>query len=126
MAMDSTIATNRSLPILGSALQNFCFEVSWFVGGGSVDRYVIQVRERGVVTLPKRVRTRYGLEPDMPVTVVDLDGVLVLSPKVPQVTALASQLAAAMVEADVQLEDLLREWAAERYGGWAASPMHDA
>ena len=39
-----------------------------------VRQYVAQVRERGVVTLPKAIRDRYGLATDTPLTLVDWVG----------------------------------------------------
>ncbi len=81
-----------------------------------MQHYVVQMRDRGVVTLPKDVRERYGLAADTPLTLIDWDGVLVLSSRVPVVTELARQLAAERAAAGVTVEDLLTAWAQERYG----------
>ena len=66
-----------------------------------MQHYVVQMRDRGVVTLPKDVRERYGLAADTPLTLIDWDGVLVLSSRVPVVTELARQLAAERAAAGV-------------------------
>jgi bifunctional DNA-binding transcriptional regulator/antitoxin component of YhaV-PrlF toxin-antitoxin module len=41
----------------------------------------IQVRQRGTVTLPARFRAKYGLKGGGPVTILDLDGALLLVPR---------------------------------------------
>lgn len=79
-------------------------------------QYIVQLRERGVVTLPKDVRDRYGLASDTPLTLVDWDGILVLSPRVPAVTEFARQLAAERAAKGVSVDDLLAAWADVRYG----------
>ena len=42
----------------------------------------IQVRKRGVVTLPADLRDKYGIEEGDTFRVVDLDGILVMTPMV--------------------------------------------
>ncbi len=79
-------------------------------------QYVVQVRERGVVTLPKDVRERYGLATDTPLTLVDWDGLLVLSSRIPVVTELARQLAAERASENLSVDDLLSASAQDRYG----------
>ncbi|MCY0878665.1 MAG: AbrB/MazE/SpoVT family DNA-binding domain-containing protein [Firmicutes bacterium] len=79
-------------------------------------KYTIQVRDRGVVTLPKAVRQRYALAPDTPLTLIDLDGVLLLSTRIPVVTALAQQIASERERAGLSVEDLLAAWRDDRYG----------
>lgn len=79
-------------------------------------QYVVQVRERGVVTLPKDIRERYGLATDTPLTLVDWDGLLVLSSRTPVVTELARQMAAELASENLSVDDLLVAWAQDRYG----------
>lgn len=71
----------------------------------------IQVRERGVVTLPKRLRERYGLDVGDVLDVLDLDGVFVLSPRASVVPELAAEIERLRIEAGyttVQLLESLR------------------
>ena len=91
-----------------------------------MQHYVVQMRDRGVVTLPKDVRERYGLSADTPLTLIDWDGVLVLSSRVPVVTELARQLAAERAAAGVTVDDLLTAWAQERYGTAVRPSTDDA
>ena len=45
----------------------------------------IQVRQRGTLTLPAQVRDRYHIQTGDSFTLVDFDGVLVLTPMAPLV-----------------------------------------
>lgn len=74
---------------------------------------VIQIRQKGTITLPARIRERYGLSDGDPITLVDLDGALVLSPKVGMVPKLAQEIERLREEAGVSVEEL-REGQAER------------
>ncbi|WP_053958996.1 AbrB/MazE/SpoVT family DNA-binding domain-containing protein [Sulfobacillus thermosulfidooxidans] len=69
-----------------------------------------------MVTLPKAVRQHYGLGPDTPLTLVDWNGVFILSPRIPVVTDLAKQIAVERAAAGLSVQDLLRTWDQERYG----------
>jgi AbrB family looped-hinge helix DNA binding protein len=68
----------------------------------------IQVRKRGVVTLPAELREKYGIEEGDTFRVVDLDGILVLTPMVPMVPELAREIERARLEAGLSTEELLR------------------
>lgn len=81
-----------------------------------MQKYTIQMRTRGVVTLPKAVRQRYGLAPDTPLTLMDWDGVLLLSSRIPVVMELAQRIAAERERAGLSVEDLLTAWQHDRYG----------
>ena len=83
----------------------------------------VQVRDRGVVTLPKSIRERYGLGTGDVLDVLDLDGVFVLSPRTSVVPELAAEIDRLRVEAGVTTEDLVaglraerERYARERYG----------
>ena len=52
----------------------------------------IQVRERGVVTLPAELREKYNIENGNIFRLVDLDGVFVFVPMVPMVPELAREI----------------------------------
>ncbi|HET92264.1 MAG TPA: AbrB/MazE/SpoVT family DNA-binding domain-containing protein [Chloroflexi bacterium] len=68
----------------------------------------IQVRQRGVVTLPAELREKYGIEEGDTFRMVDLDGILVLTPMVPMVPELAREIERARLEAGLSTEELLR------------------
>ena len=68
---------------------------------------VIQVRNRGVITLPADLREKYGIENGDVFRLVDLDGVFVLTPMVPIIPELAREIEQARVEAGLSIEDLL-------------------
>ena len=74
----------------------------------------VQVRDRGVVTLPKPLRERYGLGVGDVLDVVDLDGVFVLSPRTSVVPELAAEIERLRIEAGLSTEDLLESLRAER------------
>lgn len=78
----------------------------------------LQLAQRGQVTLPKTLREQYNLRPGDPLTLLDLGGVFVLSPKHSQVDALADQITRELSKSGETLESMLvalRE-ARERYG----------
>lgn len=68
---------------------------------------MIQVRNRGVITLPAELRDKYGIESGDIFRLVDLDGVFVLTPMVPMVPELAREIEKARLEAGLSIEDLL-------------------
>jgi bifunctional DNA-binding transcriptional regulator/antitoxin component of YhaV-PrlF toxin-antitoxin module len=68
---------------------------------------ILQVRGRGTLTLPVRVRERYGLEEGDPLTFLDLDGVMLLAPKVGVVPKLTAQIEAEVQRAGSTAEELV-------------------
>lgn len=68
----------------------------------------IQVRDRGVLTLPSDIREKYGIQPGDTFRLVDLDGIFVLTPMVPMVPELAREIERTRIEAGLSTEDLLR------------------
>lgn len=83
----------------------------------------IQVRQRGTLTLPAELRDKYGIQPGDTFRLVDLDGILVLTPMVPMVPELAREIERARLEAGLSLADLLsglreqrERYHAETYG----------
>ena len=78
----------------------------------------LQVAQRGVVTLPKTLRADYKLEAGDTLTLIDLGGVFVLSPRRAEVDRLAGQIANDLAQRGESLESMLaalRE-AREEYG----------
>lgn len=68
----------------------------------------IQVRQRGVVTLPAGVREKYGIRAGDMLRLVDLDGLLVLSPLAPMVPELAREIERLRLEAGMTIDELLQ------------------
>lgn len=84
---------------------------------------VIQVRDRGVITLPADLREKYGIDNGDIFRLVDLDGVFVLTPMVPMIPELAREIEQARLEAGLSIEDLLQglreqrqRYSQEKYG----------
>ena len=67
----------------------------------------VQVRGRGTVTLPARIRERYDLSDGDPLTLVDLDGAILLSPRLSVVDKLSAEIEYLTSEAGMSLGDLL-------------------
>jgi bifunctional DNA-binding transcriptional regulator/antitoxin component of YhaV-PrlF toxin-antitoxin module len=83
----------------------------------------IQVRERGVITLPSELRDKYKIETGQIFRLVDLDGIFVFVPMVPIVPELANEIERLRLEAGLSMEDLLvslreqrEKYSTEKYG----------
>ena len=83
----------------------------------------IQVRERGVITLPAELREKYQIETGQIFRLVDLDGIFVFVPMVPIVPELANEIERLRLEAGLSMEDLLvslreqrEKYTTEKYG----------
>jgi AbrB family looped-hinge helix DNA binding protein len=74
----------------------------------------VQVRDRGVLTLPAEIREKYGIQPGDTFRLVDLDGIFVLTPMVPMVPELAREIERARIEAGLNTDDLLRNLREQR------------
>jgi len=68
----------------------------------------IQVRNRGVITLPADCAEKYGIENGDLYRLVDLDGVFVLTPMVPMVPELAREIEQARLETGLSVAELLQ------------------
>jgi AbrB family looped-hinge helix DNA binding protein len=81
------------------------------------DTMIVQVAQRGLVTLPKALREAYRIHEGDQLTLLDLGGVFVLSPRRSEIDGLAEQLSAALVEQGESLESMLQALreARERY-----------
>ena len=75
---------------------------------------VIQVRDRGMITLPGEIREKYGIENGAIFRLVDLDGTFVLTPMVPMVPKLANEIEQARLEAGLNIEELLQDLREQR------------
>ncbi len=68
----------------------------------------VQVRQRGTLTLPADLREKYDIQPGDTFRLMDLDGILILTPMVPLVPELASEIERARLEAGLSTQELLR------------------
>ena len=75
----------------------------------------VQIRRKGVITLPIELRRQYNLDEGDVFTLVDLgDGSFLLTPRVSQVARLGDQVARLMEEENVTLEEMLETLDKER------------
>jgi len=91
----------------------------------------LQIRQRGVITLPAKLRRRYNLEPGDVLTFIDLDGAFFLVPKVSVIPKLAAEIEHLRQEAGLSIEELLegldeqrRRYYQERYSTHADVKKH--
>lgn len=83
----------------------------------------VQVRQRGSLTLPANLRERYKIKPGDTFRILDLDGILILTPMVPMVPELAREIERARIEAGMDVEEMLttlreqrERYVQEKYG----------
>lgn len=75
----------------------------------------VQIRRKGIITLPVELRRQYDLDEGDVFTLVDLgDGCFLLTPRVSQVARLGNQVARLMAEEGVALEEMLEALDQER------------
>ena len=74
----------------------------------------IQVRERGVVTLPAELREKHNIENGKIFRLVDLDGIFVFVPMIPMVPELANEIERIRLEAGVSVDELLDDLRKQR------------
>lgn len=67
----------------------------------------VQVRSRGVMTLPASLREKYNIQRGDTFQLVDLDGLFVLTPMVTMIPELAREIERARLEAGLSTEELL-------------------
>jgi bifunctional DNA-binding transcriptional regulator/antitoxin component of YhaV-PrlF toxin-antitoxin module len=72
------------------------------------DTMTVQVAQRGLLTLPKTLRQSYNIQPGDQLTLLDLGGVFVLSPRRSEIDRLADQLKADLLEQGESLESMLQ------------------
>jgi len=74
----------------------------------------IQIRKRGVLTLPKVLREKYRLDEGDPVTLIDLGEGILISPKLTIVPKLVAELEYMMEKEGLSLKDILQGVAEDR------------
>lgn len=72
------------------------------------DTITIQVARRGLLTLPKALREMYSIQEGDQLTLLDLGGVFVLSPRHSEIDRLADSLRTALMEKGESLESMLQ------------------
>ena len=78
------------------------------------ERIPIHLAQRGVIVLPKAVRERYNLQPGAELTLLDLDGVLVLSLRRSEIDVLADRIGQGLAADGETLESMLHALREER------------
>ncbi len=80
-----------------------------------MDTTTVQIRRRGVITIPASLRRRYDLDEGETLTLVDLgDGALLLTPQVSRVARMGDKVAQLMEQEGVSLEEMLQTLDEER------------
>jgi bifunctional DNA-binding transcriptional regulator/antitoxin component of YhaV-PrlF toxin-antitoxin module len=76
---------------------------------------VIQIRNKGSLTLPVELRRRYQLEEGDVLTLIDLgDGAFLLTPRSTRIDRIGERISQAMLEEGVSLDELLAALDEER------------
>ena len=78
------------------------------------DTLSIQVAKRGVITLPKPIRERYGIQEGDDLTLLDLGGTFVLSRTRSQIDDLADRISGLLQERGETIESVLQTLREER------------
>jgi bifunctional DNA-binding transcriptional regulator/antitoxin component of YhaV-PrlF toxin-antitoxin module len=75
----------------------------------------VQIRRRGVITLPVELHRQYNLDEGDVFTLLDLgNGSFLLTPRVSRVARLGDQVSRLMVEEEVTVEEMLEALEQER------------
>ncbi len=74
----------------------------------------VRLARRGVLTLPKPIREKYGLREGDVLTLIDLDGMLLLSPRESRIDMLANRIREELETQGETLESMLRALREER------------
>jgi AbrB family looped-hinge helix DNA binding protein len=69
---------------------------------------IIQVRNRGTITLPAELREKYGIDSGDIFRLIDLEGIFVLTPMVPIVPELAREIETSRREAGLGIDELIQ------------------
>jgi bifunctional DNA-binding transcriptional regulator/antitoxin component of YhaV-PrlF toxin-antitoxin module len=76
--------------------------------------YTVRLRERGQLTIPRAVRDKLVAKKGDVLTLVQIDDLVLLTPRQLRVPALTERFTAEMEKGDVSLSDLLQGLAEER------------
>lgn len=75
---------------------------------------VVQMRKKGSITLPMKLRKKYQLDEDDPITLIDLGEGIFLSPRRAILPKLAAQIQELRLKNDISLEELIEGVQKER------------
>ncbi len=88
-----------------------------------MEQLTVQVRDRGVITLPAEIREKYNIDSGQIYQLVDLEGVFVLVPMVPMVPELTREIEKIRIESGLSMDELLvglreqrAKYTTEKYG----------
>ena len=88
--------------------------------------YSVRLRERGQLTIPQSACHDLGIKAGDTLTLIQIDGLLLLGPKQPLVPQMSEQFSKQMDEAGVSLADMLEGLAQERQSSRKNRFGHDA
>lgn len=74
----------------------------------------VRVQKRGVITIPAKLREKYDIQEGQIFSLLDLDGLFVLSPGVSEVEKNSRRIEKIRVEEGVSLQELLNGLRVER------------
>ena len=94
-------------------MQNFCI-IALLTESVLQMSDTVQLRSRGVLTLPKSLRDKYDLREGDSLHLVDAGGALVLTPMRPVVPEIANEIERLRDEAGLSTEELLRHLQEQR------------
>lgn len=80
--------------------------------------FAVRVRERGQITLPQAVRTRLAVDTGDTLNLVQIDDILLLTPKQTMIPRLSQEFTVLMQEEGVSLAELLQGLEEERKLIW--------
>lgn len=78
------------------------------------DTMMIQMSQRGVMVLPKRLREAYNLKAGDNFTLLDLGGVFIVSPQRSEIDAIADRISVDLQDKGESLESMLQTLREER------------
>jgi AbrB family looped-hinge helix DNA binding protein len=79
---------------------------------------LVRIRDRGQITIPQEARDRLNLSEGDMLTFLQVDDIILLTPRQPQVPQLADKIVEVMEKQDVSLADLLEGLDQEREAIW--------
>ncbi len=79
---------------------------------------LVRIRDRGQITIPQEARDRLNLAEGDMLAFLQIDDIILLTPKQPQVPRLAEKIVEVMEKEDVSLADLLEGLDQEREAIW--------
>lgn len=68
----------------------------------------VELAKRGLITLPKEIRDQHDFQEGHLFTMIDLDGVIILSPKLSKIDGVAESARYGLEESGLGLEDILK------------------